>query len=119
MGSSVTAVCKCGYEETFMVGGGEANFKTFCAFPALYQKCNRIVSANLLSKRPKYPECRSTKIVAYDQDELRKRKGRHTVAEWCMEEELGTTLELTDGRYFCPSCDSFDLTFGDGGMDWD
>lgn len=119
MGSAVTAVCKCGYEETFTIGGGMETFKKLCAFPALCKKCKRIVSANLLSKHPKCPKCKSTRIVPYDQDELRKRKGRHTVAEWCMEEELGRKLALTDGRYYCPACGKFELTFDDAGIDWD
>jgi RNA polymerase subunit RPABC4/transcription elongation factor Spt4 len=71
-----------------------------------------------LSPQPECPNCKSTKIVAYDQGELQERKG-NPVAEWNMEEKLGRTLELTDGRYFCPSCKSFDLTFKETGLCWD
>ena len=119
MGSQVKAACKYGYEENFMIGGGMQNFQTFCAFPALCKKCNRIVSANLLRNPPECPKCHSTDVVAYDQSERRKRKGRHAVAAWNVEEQLGRKLELTDGRYFRPACNSFDLGFRETGFHWD
>ena len=119
MGSAVKATCKCGYEETFMIGGGMQNFHTFCAFPVLCKKCKAIVTANLLAQPLCCPACESSEIVPYDDKELRKRKGRHCVAEWGIKEQLGRKLQLTDGLYYCPNCDSFDLTFTQGDICWD
>ena len=119
MGSAVRATCKCGYDETFMIGGGMRDFTTVCWFPALCRACSRIVPVNLLSNRPKCPECGSVRIAPYDQDELAEETGNQVVVEWSMKEQIGRDLRLTNGRYYCPSCDSFDLTFADAGICWD
>ena len=54
-----------------------------------------------------------------DQEELLEQKGTQRCAVWNMEAELGRELQLTDGSYYCPSCNSFDLTFSEGGLLWD
>ena len=119
MGSDAIATCKCGYEETFGIGGGMQDFTTRCSFPCLCKRCKSIVTVNLLAKRPECPACRSTRVIPYDKEELVNRKGGRSVAEWNMEDQLGRRLELTNGSYYCPSCDSFDLTFAPSYVDWD
>jgi len=118
MGSQVEAICKCGHEETFMIGGGMANFTEVCMFPCLCQDCNVIVGANLLEKSVVCPKCKCKRVVAYDQQEMCKRTGKKTVAEWNAE-ALGRMLTLTNGDYYCPSCGNFDLSFAEGFMLWD
>ena len=119
MGSSVRAKCECGFQEDFLIGGGMATFKTHCLFPCLCRNCKTIVSSNLLQKPPICPDCESKSITPYDHSELCERKGTKVVAYW----RLGTTRDkrviLTDGAYYCPSCDSYRLNFEDSGLCWD
>jgi hypothetical protein len=96
-----------------------SNFMTVCCFPALCSDCNDIVEVNLLARPPQCPKCKRHDVVAYDQLELRKRRGKHVVADWNMEEQLGRVLILTDGDYHCPACGKFQLTFEDSGLMWD
>lgn len=119
MGSSVKAVCKCGYEGSFAIGGGMISFETVCEFPCLCKKCNQIVECNLLNKRVACPECKSTRVVPYDDKQLCGKPGTVVVTSWNMEKRLGRELELTNGTYFCPKCQKFDLEFQDEGICWD
>ena len=65
MGSLQLRRCKCGYEETFMIGGGMANFTTFCAFPSLCKMCKNVVGINLLEEDQKCPSCGGDDLVPY------------------------------------------------------
>jgi hypothetical protein len=102
MGSSVNAECDCGYhEEDLLIGGGMMNFMSFCGFP-VYCK-----------------SCQSLEVLAYDDQSLSKGKGKNVVADWNMIERLGRKLVLTDGKYFCPSCQKFGLSFRESDVLWD
>jgi hypothetical protein len=45
--------------------------------------------------------------------------GENEIESWNMEEDLGRELILTDGTYFCPSCEEFKLRFKPGMLCWD
>jgi Zn finger protein HypA/HybF involved in hydrogenase expression len=119
MGSSVEARCECGYEGKFLIGGGMGNFEEFCSFPCLCGACKQIVGANLLEPEPTCPDCESRSIVPYDQPELIGKEGSETVESWDVTDALGRELKLTNGSYYCPSCETFRLTFVQGGILWD
>ena len=119
MGCAARATCDCGYEETFMIGGGMRDGATRCSFPCLCKQCHVIVAVNVLAEQPECPACGSTQVIPYDTEELVRRKGEECVAEWNMGDEPGRSLQLTDGFYFCPACDSFGLRFADGDILWD
>ena len=119
MGSAIRAKCECGYDQEFPIGGGMSNFQELCLFPCLCRGCKSIVPANLLQKPLACPECKDQRITPYDQGELCKQEGRSEVASWTLGGQYGRELKLTDGAYYCPSCNSFRLTFEDTGLCWD
>ncbi len=101
MGSTVSAKCDCGYHKSNLrIGGGMMNFQSFCSFPFYCKGCQSLVTVNLLSRTPKCPECKSTEVLAYDNQGLRKQKGKNVVANWNAAGKLGRRLKLTDGKYF-------------------
>ena len=80
---------------------------------------HNVVQVNLLAKTKRCPKCKSRALIAYDDPRLLKTPGKHTVAEWCMEDKLEKDLILTDGKYMCPKCNKMSLRFRDRGACWD
>jgi hypothetical protein len=67
MGSTVIAACPCGLDTgIIMIGGGMHNFTTVCVFPCLCVRCHAVVTVNLFAKRKRCPQCRTSKIIPYD-----------------------------------------------------
>ena len=119
MGLEVTAKCQCGVDTSVLIGGGLSDFMTVCYFPCLCESCRAVVAVNLLAKQRQCPECKSSKVIPYDDQTLSECAGENVVADWNMEEELGRTLKLTDGNYKCPRCEQMTLRFADSGLCWD
>ena len=119
MGSSVTAHCQCGLQETVDVGGGMETFEAVCFFPCLCGKCRSVVQVNLLKRRLRCPNCRSGKVIPYDDPQVLGEAGQNVVAGWDVSDVLGRELELTDGKYRCPKCGKMSLRFEDAGVCWD
>ncbi|MBT3271558.1 MAG: hypothetical protein HN368_00265 [Spirochaetales bacterium] len=118
MGSQVFAICQCGVEGAFSIGGGMSNFMKVCYFPCLCVNCCAIVEVNLLDKPLQCPECGNS-VVPYDSRKLMGSKGQNVVADWNVREQLGRNLKLTDGTYKCPQCGEMSLQFSVGGIHWD
>lgn len=119
MGSSVIAECKCGYKRSILIGGGMMNFTTTCYFPCLCEKCEEVVQVNLLSRRPKCPSCRTTRLIPYDDSRVIGKIGKNDVAELNMQDELGRALVIKDGKCYCPKCKKYYLRFLDSDLCWD
>jgi hypothetical protein len=116
MGSIVKAKCACGFEKEFTLGGGYSG--TDCNFPIYCVHCNILFEGNVLDKNLICPSCKTKDVLLYDNEQLCKKKGTEEVFDWNMEEEIGKILILTDGKYWCPECKSFCLSFSDEGC-WD
>jgi Zn finger protein HypA/HybF involved in hydrogenase expression len=119
MGSVAEAQCECGYEGRFQIGGGMGDFHVMCLFPCLCRSCKQIVSGNLLAPEPACPKCESRRIVLYDQAELIGEEGSEVVNSWTLRGPNERELKLTNGRYYCPSCDTIRLTFVGRVISWD
>ncbi len=120
MGSTVDAKCICGFQnDNLRIGGGMMNSQSVCHFPVYCKICQSLVTANLLSKTPECSKCKSIEVLAYDNQTLRKQTGKNVVASWNAGGKLGRKLILTDGKYFCPSCQKFSLIFSEGNILWD
>ncbi|RPJ41893.1 MAG: hypothetical protein EHM27_04830 [Deltaproteobacteria bacterium] len=119
MGLEVTATCQCGVNTRIMIGGGMANFMTTCFFPCFCERCHTVVQVNLLAKPNRCPQCKTTKVIPYDDPTLSEGAGKRTVANWNIEEKLGRELKLTDGNYKCPQCGRMTLRFAHSGLCWD
>ena len=117
MGSIVKAYCGCGYERLMPLGGGMMNFTAHCNFPVYCPKCKVLFEANLVRKAIKCPECGDRNVLSYENDELCRKKGE-AVFEWNLPGKLGGTLKLTDGKYLCPKCGKYTMSFSDMG-NWD
>lgn len=118
MGSIIGASCDCGYEKSEMfLGGGMANFNTYCNFPHYCEDCRTLFEADLFDKSRSCPRCKKRNVIAYDDERACKIEGKN-VFSWNVQEEIGRNLNLTDGSYICPACGKFNLTFFDIGC-WD
>jgi len=119
MGCSVEAICDCGFNASGLIGGGKADFESVCHFPAYCERCQLMVSVNLLAKTLRCPHCRSRRVRSYDHPSLQGRTGNEEVVSWNVSDRLGRVLALHDGTYLCPACGRFTLRFSKGGIDWD
>jgi hypothetical protein len=119
MGSGVTATCGCGLTVDIDIGGGMANFRTTCYFPSLCEACQDVVQVNLLARKLRCPDCKGENPIPYDDPRLLGSPGKNVVAAWNINENLGRSLALTDGTYFCPKCKNMSLQFRDSGLCWD
>jgi RNA polymerase subunit RPABC4/transcription elongation factor Spt4 len=116
MGGIVKAFCACGYKKELYLGGGMKNFTTYCNFPIFCRKCKLLLEVNLLKKDVVCPICQHFDYLAYDDPSLIKQKGNE-IFSWNYE-KIGRKLVLTDGKYLCPSCGQFSLSFVNVG-NWD
>ena len=127
MGSQVHAFCECGLYALISIGGGRYSFMTICYFPCLCERCRDIVQVNLIptkilnviSKKIRCPECKSTKIIPYDSPNLIGSPGEKIVARWNPIKKGDRQLILTDGKYKCPKCENMSLKFDESGICWD
>src|SRR3954467_14049465 len=110
MGDMATARCECGYSADLILGGGMANFQTECLFPVYCGVCRSLQCANLLDAPVMCPKCGSSDVVAYDSPELLGEAGAGEVFSWHLA-GLDRELQLSDGRYLCPSCQQMQLQF--------
>lgn len=112
MGHTIDATCTCGFDaRDLMIGGGMRDHTTNCSYPAICKGCHDIVTVNLLDAAPSCSECEGTEVTAYNRPELLMTLGR-PVSNW-------GDLTLTDGKYLCPKCGSFELSFRGGGVMFD
>ena len=127
MGLQVRAFCECGLNAWISIGGGIYSFMTICYFPCLCERCRDIVQVNLIptkilnviSKKIRCSECKSTKIIPYDSPNLIDSPGEKIVARWNPIKKGGRQLILTDGKYKCPKCEKMSLKFEKSGIRWD
>jgi Zn finger protein HypA/HybF involved in hydrogenase expression len=105
MGNTTDAHCySCGYDEIVTLGAGMSNFQTFAEWPVYCKECQAITSANMRSTPIRCGSCGGTNVMAYGNGNL-VQGGMRVVEQW-------QELTLTDGDYFCPSCEAFTLKFG-------
>lgn len=119
MGSEVIAKCECGVEEPILIGCGCTKPQSTCYFPCLCKNCHQVVIGNLLSKRPKCPDCKSTRLIPYHDPCLIGVPGTKQVVGWKTFFEPIQEFELTDGKYLCPKCGNMTLEFSESGLLWD
>jgi hypothetical protein len=118
-GSILKASCPCGYKTELMVGGGMANFRTFCAAPAYCAGSKKLELLNYLDDDPK---CASGtgKPVFYNDPSLQEKPPAGTtpgiVFSWNLDKK-GTFL-LPDVGYLCPQCGKKTMRFAQVGF-WD
>ena len=115
MGSIVSAECKCGFKkEVMLLGGGFSDFQNKASFPYYCPVCKNLFLGNCLAKKVKCKKCISENVYPYDDKRACKKKGQE-VFEWDItddeKDEEEVTLILTDGKYICPKCNEYQLSF--------
>jgi hypothetical protein len=120
MGSAINAKCPCGFSsDDLAVGGGMANFQTYCGAPALCETCRTIEIVNYLDDQPVCPGCQGA-ITFYNSPSLRRKLGRGSKIEpvfsWKLEKG---SFKLPDTEYRCPRCGEVKMRFFDAGVCWD
>ena len=112
MGSLIGAFCKCGYESKEMhLGGGFNNFMSNCSFPYYCEDCKTLFIANKLAKKANCPKCKNNNVFPYDDKRACKTKGNE-IFEWNItDDDSDKTIILTDGKYICPKCNKYELSF--------
>ena len=119
-GSIVTAKCEsCGYDSGgLFLFGGKANFKTVCRFPAYCANKKSLVLVNLMDEKLESQACPDQIPVPYTDPQMFQNPGTKTIASWNLPEPKNKQVKLTDGDYFCPNCEKFNLHFRHSGL-WD
>ncbi len=118
MGASAIARCLCGYESPLlMIGGGMLNFNEFCAFPAYCAEGSHLVTVNMFDRPLACPDGHKSVPVPYNAPSLQIERGDAVVVSWNLWPKR--TIQLTNGRYLCPTCHEARLSFSDGGVLWD
>ncbi len=120
MGSSLQAICPCGYEEFFDVGGGFEDRGSLCLAPVLDEAAARVRTRNYWGRQVR--NGKSGSMTFYDQPTLRDPKAAWDAVEvifaWSGWDEHPDFV-LMDGQFLCPRCRAFDMRFKDAGMMWD
>jgi hypothetical protein len=112
MGFAVTGRCGCGYAAEFLeVGVGMRDTPNVWLGPCICRKCRQVVSANVLAKAPKCPECKAKGVEPYGDPNAGKEEGEQYPSCAASEPLFDTTFE-------CPACGKKSLTFAFAGM-WD
>lgn len=119
-GSIVKAKCDgCGYDSgRLFLFGGRGNFKTVCTFPAYCPNRKSLVLVNLLAEPLESPACPGQTPVPYTDPQMIQKPGTKIVVSWNLPEHKDKQVKLTDGDYFCPSCQKYHLHFKQSGH-WD
>lgn len=117
MGSIIEAACECGFSQVLYLGGGMANFQTVSWFPVYCRSCQSMQLANLLNSPLACKACGGTEVLSYESAELRGDAHEHEVFSWYAG-QLQRPLRLSDGFYFCPTCQQMQLRFREVGC-WD
>ena len=117
MGQAFSAKCKCGYKTEVATGGGRATPNS-CLFPVFCKDCQKQEASNVSAPVPTCTLCGSTNVVPYDAEELKQKDGE-TILECCENgAQPGKFINLTDGKYYCPSCKEYTLSFERTGTIW-
>ena len=118
MGEEVIATCQCGVNTRICIGNGFD--ETPCYFPYLCKHCRAVVQVNILAKRKRCPQCKSTKIIPYDDPTLSDLVEGPDAKVLDMNKTFFDQDSLTaDKNYLCPQCGQMTLHFEYTDMCWD
>lgn len=112
MGVIVCGSCSiCDYRVTALLGSNDCDISEKCCWPHVCLNCSEVVSIDLRVTSPRCPKCKSTSIIAYAGNLLKKSEFQ--------ENEMQTAhAELVTELQFCPRCKRATLKFVDVGL-WD
>ena len=104
MGNTVKAVCDgCNFSKMITIGGSRSSYMTHCYWPMYCEKCRDISDVNIRKTPFSCDNCESENLKKYDARNLVKGGTKEITRAW---DDV-----LTDGDYFCPKCEKFELRF--------
>ena len=112
MGLQVIAICECGVNAKISVGSGRLNYKEIEYFPGYCKNCNEVIQINLKDEFSFCKSCSRDIAIPYNDPELIGNIGQEIVSR-----SFGNVI--TDGTYYCPSCNNMSLRFLQGQLFWD
>ena len=122
MGSMLISQCKCGLEsDELYVGGGMMNFKEECDIPFYCDKCEIVISRNILNEEGikennRCPKCRKT-VKSYGEiGEDNFESQDEYIFDWGIDDEKRYFLQ--NKPYYCPKCKKEEMKFYSTGC-WD
>jgi len=105
MGTTIKAICECGFETRDMyLGGGMSNHTTMCSFSNYCKSCKSFFLANMFNDKIICPECKSEETVPYNDPRLVKELSK-TSFEWNSNTKYGQ-LSLSKENSFVLSVKS-------------
>jgi hypothetical protein len=84
-------------------------------FPILCRSCGTLEETDVLKMPISCPRCHGSDVVPYDSAETIGETGTDEVAGVSTRKKLFRDLVLTDGTYFCPSCQRMEMRFENRG----
>ena len=119
MGIGIEVSCPCFGSFTLRVGPGMASPQS-CLFLFLCSECRGVSDLDIHAAELSCSHCGSSAVVPYGSPSAVGEVGP-VVVFCCGPTERFTQeqLTLTDGAYFCPSCQGFTARFRDVGIRWD
>ena len=117
MGTMVEARCECGYSSgTMTLGGGRNDHLRRCGFPCFCKACKNIFNGNLFASKVFCSQCDTSSYVTYDDPSLVLAREPtdcldQEIFSWNTRERIGRDVTLNSDKYFCPSCELFELRF--------
>jgi hypothetical protein len=119
MGIGLNVSCPCFGSFTLQVGPRIASPR-YCLFPFLCTECRTVSTLDIYADRLACTHCGSAAVVPYGSPPAVGELGP-TVVVACGPSERFTAdqLTLTDGTYWCPTCQKYTARFSDSGIRWD
>ena len=124
MGSMLESQCKCGFESDYLyVGGGMMDYGGKCGVPCYCDKCELVMSINILTKEGKKGYYRCTKckkrVNYYGEvgEETFEDNGVNYIFDWGIG-GMEKRYFLKEQSYHCPKCKEENLQFHSVG-NWD
>lgn len=119
MGIGIEVSCPCFGSYTLPVGPRQRPPK-MCWFLFLCQTCRCCSQLDIHAKRLRCTHCQGEDVVPYGHPDAIGQPGTKTIFQcWPCKRFAPELLTLTDGTYWCPTCEQFTASFRDCGIRWD
>lgn len=119
MGKGVEISCPCFGSFTLPVGPRSAPPK-FCLFMFLCKECQCVSNLDIHAAELSCQHCGSSAVVPFGSPPAVGELGPRVVFQcWPCERFTPEQLTLTDGTYFCPTCQKYTARFRDAEIFWD
>jgi hypothetical protein len=119
MGTGLKLSCPCFGSFTLQVGP-RISPPDYCLFPFMCTECKASSCLDIHAESLACEHCGSASVVPYGSPAAVGELGPNNVfACWHSDRFPAHHLTLTDGTYWCPTCQNHSARFSDAGIQWD